>query len=112
MPLNPLGTLSELLKRYYTIQQNLERFEQDAREMRREIAALRDDLNDVKNRLSRLEEARNTTAAEVRAIIAETVGDLRVKFTEVQAELRIKAAEAQATALPPSPQTDDKNRES
>lgn len=101
LPLNPLTPLNELLKRYYTIQEGFERFEQDVRDIRREIAALRDDHSDLKNRVSRLEEARNTTAAEVRAIIAETVGDLRVKFTEAQAEIRIKAAEAQVAALPP-----------
>jgi len=103
MPLNPLGALNDLLGRYYTIQQSFTRLEQDARDLRTELSTLRADLNEVTMRVSRLEEARNTTAAEVRAIIAETVGDLRVRFAEAQADLRVRAAEAQATvpALPP-----------
>jgi septal ring factor EnvC (AmiA/AmiB activator) len=87
LPLNPLGALNDLLSRYYTIQQNYNRTEQDVRDLRSQFSALRDDHNDLKNRVSRLEEARSTTAAEVRAIIAETVGDLRAKFAEAQAAL-------------------------
>lgn len=65
LPLNSVGPLNELLRR----------------DTRGDVSALRDDHNDLKNRVPRLGEARNTTVAEA------------------QAGLKVEAA--QQAALPP-----------
>jgi len=83
---NPTETVSRLLETFYTIRQRMDRTEQDLRELRNEVSALRTEHSDVKARLAALEEARNTAKAELRAVVAETVAELRIRFSEAQGE--------------------------
>jgi chromosome segregation ATPase len=93
------GRVGALAKSFYTLEQKLERLEQDLRDLRGEISALAKDHTDLKMRVAILEEARNTTKAEVRAVIAETIADLRVRFAEAQAQVRANPE----NVLPPAP---------
>jgi len=92
-----LNKLSELLKSFYTINETLERLEQDVRDMRTEVSALRSEHSDLKSRVAALEEGRKIVQAEVRAVIAEEVADMKVKFIEAKYELQTK----HQRALPP-----------
>lgn len=95
---NPVGPISRLAETFYTVNQRIEQLEDEAREVRREVSALRIEHSDLKTRVAVLEEARKTTDAQVRAIIAETVADLRIRFAESQSAARA----APSQFLPPT----------
>jgi chromosome segregation ATPase len=99
---NP-APLSKLLENFYTFNQSLERLEKDLEALNREVSGLRTDCTDLAMRVAVLEESRKTIEAQMRAVVAETVADLRVKFAEAQADLRVKQYQTdQSPALPES----------
>lgn len=97
---NLLNQLSRVAELVYTVNQRLDRVEADVREVQRGLQEVRLDFVRHESRLAALEEGRNTIKAEVRAIIAETVADLRVRFAEAQAAQ--SRPSQSSTPLPPS----------
>ncbi|MBV9865981.1 MAG: hypothetical protein JO316_11555 [Abitibacteriaceae bacterium] len=79
---NPAGSIAEALRAFYTVDNTLKRVEEDIRSMKNEMSAIREEHSDLKSRVAVLEESRKTVEAQMRAIVAETVADLRVKFAE------------------------------
>ncbi|MDQ3813137.1 MAG: hypothetical protein M3347_04200 [Armatimonadota bacterium] len=81
---------SPLLRSFYTITEKLERLEKENQEIRQELAALRTDCTHLVTRIAvmetKLEQSQKTFEAQLRAVVAETVADLRVRYAETQAQ--------------------------
>ena len=89
MNLPNIAELSRLAESFYTINKTLEDMEEALREMRGEISAVRTSHSDLQSRVAALEEGRKTVDAQLRAVVAETVADLKVNFMEAKMELRV-----------------------
>ncbi len=97
--------LDRLAEFYYTINDQMRRVAEDVKRLDAALAKVQEDLSTLKADVAALQEARQTLRAELRAVIAETVADLRVRYAE--AEARRTASEGQpregeSPALPPS----------
>jgi predicted nucleic acid-binding Zn-ribbon protein len=89
--------LNNLLQLYYTVNERLHRLESELRRAEDDSRAIRSEADDLKTRVAVLEETvrslRAEMRAELRAVAAETVSELRVRFIE----------ERDAPARPPQP---------
>ncbi len=125
--LNPLRQIGQLLEVYYTINERVSRLEGDMRRAEEGIDALQQATADLKARVAALEaedkslratvtdlamrlaelttrvavleEARNTIDARVRAVISETVSEMRVQFIQAQTA---QLPQPEAKPLPPA----------
>jgi predicted nucleic acid-binding Zn-ribbon protein len=100
MKMPSASDLNDLLKTFYTINEKLERMEKDLRDMRNEVSAVRTAHSDLQSRVAILEENRKTVEAQMRAVVAETVADLRVQFLEAKMEMRESALRQTPPQLP------------
>lgn len=98
---NPAGPLVDLARIFYTTNDKLARMEQDVREVKAETSALRTELAELKARVAVLEESRKTIEAQMRAVVAETVADLKIQYMQQQ------LTAGHAPALAPSQEKQD-----
>jgi predicted nucleic acid-binding Zn-ribbon protein len=97
---------SPFLRSFYTIQERLDGLEENRQEIRQELAALRSSLTDLSQKVAiletRMEQTQKTFEAQMRAVVAETVADMRVQYAEWKAENR--PPERSSKQLPPTEQ--------
>ncbi len=97
--------LSEALELYYTIKSQVKNLDDDVTGLRNDIRDFREKLLRIENRITALEENRNTTDSKidridelsrerVERIKSETSQELRTQVAEVTSSLKIDAAEA------------------
>jgi chromosome segregation ATPase len=97
--------LSEVLELYYTIKSQVKNLDDDVTGLRNDIRDFREKLLRIENRITALEENRNTTDSKitridelsrerVERIKSETSQELRTQVAEVTSSLKIDAAEA------------------
>ena len=86
---------SPLLKSFYTITEKLERLERDFQEVRQEVSALRSECaavgKDVAVLKSTLDQTEKLFEAKMRAVVSETVAELRIRYAETQATSKPQA---------------------
>ena len=87
-----LKAANETLKLYHTIEKSLGNLEESFKLIRSEATSLRMEIIQLEGRVSRLEEARSTIAAEVRAILSEGVAEIKVLTAQTVADLKVDYA--------------------
>ncbi len=102
------------LELYYTVNERLARVQEDIRQLQVEdrrmdeaILQLRGELSDLRARVAALEEGRHTLRAELRAVIAETIADLRVRYAEAEAQRAAPRESPRAGEAPALPSTEE-----
>lgn len=84
-----LKAVDEVVKVYHTIEKSLVTLEDNFRLIRAETTSLRTEIIQLEGRVSKLEETRNTIAAEVKATVGEAVAEVKVLKAETIAELKV-----------------------
>jgi len=95
---------AELAKSFFTLEQKIDRLEEDFRDLRTEISGLRADHVEVKMRVAVLEEARKNIDLQVELQITKTVSELRLRYAEASAQVRANPNQPLPPALPDSNQ--------
>lgn len=87
-----LKAANETLKLYHTIEKSLGNLEESFKLIRSEATSLRMEIIQLEGRVSRLEEARSTIAAEVRATLSEGVAEIKILTAQTVADLKVDYA--------------------
>jgi chromosome segregation ATPase len=114
LPSGFFGQIGRLLDLYYTVNERLARMQEDIRQLQAEdrrmdaaILQLRSELSDLRARVAALEEGRNTLRAELRAVIAETIADLRIRYAEAEAQRTVQRESPGGGESPALPSTEE-----
>ena len=84
-----LRAANEAVKVYHTIEKSLATLEDNFKLIRTEATSLRTEVIQLEGRVSKLEEGRSTIAAEVRAVMAEGLADVKIAKAQIESELRV-----------------------
>lgn len=85
---NPTGSITDALRQFYTINDNLRRVSEDIKEMKAEMSALRAENSDLKSRVAVLEKAQQMVDMQVELAITKTIAKLEIEFARQQAATR------------------------